>query len=98
MSKTPSEIAKIVFSFLTDKLRIALAFVAHTILMVGAGFSLGWIVGLSSTPLMATLLPALLTLVIGVVTALSGIDKTIERSKAALQPTALLIIGVGIGV
>ncbi len=61
----------------------------------GAG---GRSLGLSSTPIVATVVPALLALLVAVATALSGLSKDTERGKAVLYPTALLVVGAGIGI
>jgi hypothetical protein len=70
--------------------------IGKAVLLILAGVSLGWIVGLSSTPVVATVLPALLTLVIGVATALSGTDAA--KGRTMLYPAAFLVVGAGIGI
>jgi hypothetical protein len=68
------------------------------VLTVLAGGALGWIVGLSSTPIVATVVPALLALLVAVATALSGLDEKHERTRTMLYPSALLVVGAGIGI
>lgn len=68
------------------------------LLIAAMGLSLGFVVGMSTTPLVGTVMALFLTLTGGAVTALAGLEgRVVPVSKVTVAPVALLIIGFGLG-
>ena len=69
--------------------------------LLGIGLSLGWLVGLSVSPVIQAVLGVLLTSIVGVVGALAGIQNPTEKGITSLQitpvPMFLLMIGIALG-
>jgi hypothetical protein len=65
------------------------------------GVGVGWLAGLSASPVIATVLASLLGLAGGVVAAAQGIDKDLRPSSILAgvdaRPVAALVLGVALG-
>src|SRR5437660_313364 len=73
--------------------------VSTTLGVLVCGLGLGWLVGLSLSPVLHTVLTSLLTIVVGVVTLLSGLSVAHEQETVTrpfyrlnMLPVALLIL------
>lgn len=70
---------------------------ANAAWMLVSGISIGWLSGLSVSPVLATVLSSLLAALGGVVAGLHSVEKDRERGKLThTAPVALLLLGVAI--
>lgn len=90
----------------------ALPQIGRSLLIMLGGGSLGWLTGLSATPVIMSVLPGLLTAFIGLASVVAGLQKPMGAEadgkangglKAAARavsvyPLAFLVIGIGAGV
>ena len=62
-----------------------------------AGFGIGWLAGLSLSPVVSTLLAGIMSVVGGVVAGLASAGSEVARPRVNAWPAAILVLGVAMG-